>query len=185
MPNPIDNPSYYDTILVGSRRVPGILTDIQGLVSAEEWVKQSGLTNIEALIWRKRPLIKGIKVVCCLNGETDEDTIANYTAHYAFIAYIKPGGDPNKKPPAYTVTNSQFKGAFVKQIVYAGHEEPIFRLNASIVVTYVFDEYRKPTPIPIGPPEPAKTSETNPTPKTQQEADLVMWLQKAQEGNPQ
>lgn len=179
MPNPIQNPAYYTEILVGARKVPGRLVDIQGLVSAEEWVKQAGLTNIEALLWRKRPLIKGVKVVVGLDGPEDDDTIANFAAWYAFITYVKPGGNPNAKPPAYTVTNTQFKGAFIKQIVYAGHTEPIFRVNQAILGELVFDEYRKPTPIPVGPPEPAKTNDTNPTPRSAQEAAFAAAVDRA------
>jgi hypothetical protein len=170
MPNPIDNPGYYTSIQIGARFTPGRLVDIQGLATAEEWIKNAGLTNIETLIWRKRPLIKGIKVVVGLDGPEDDDTRQAYKDWYSFIAYLKPGGNPNAKPPSYAVTNSQFKGAFVKQVVYAGHVEPIFRVNQGILGELIFDEYRKPVPLPVGPPEAAKINDTNPNPRTEQEA---------------
>ena len=185
MPNPIQNPGYYTEILIGARRTPGRLVSIEGLSSAEEWVKQAGLTNIEATIWRKRPLITGIKITCGLDGPEESDTIQNYADWYSFIAYLKPGGNPNAKPPAYTVTNSQFKGAFVKQVVYAGHQEPIYDLRQPIQGVIILNEYRKPAPIPVGPPEPAKTNDTNPSPRSSYEARFAAAAENSRKGNPQ
>jgi hypothetical protein len=185
MPNPIENPSYYTTVVIGSRSTPGYLVDITGLATAEEWVKQNGIGNIEALVWRRRPLVKGIKVICGLDGPDDEATIANWKAWYSFIAFLKPGGNPMAKPPAYTVTNSQFKGAFIKQVVYAGHTEPIFRLDQAVIGEIVLDEYRKPIALPIGPPEAAVINDSDPKPKSAQEAAFADAVARARGMNPQ
>lgn len=187
MPNPIQNRAYYTDVLIGGRPMPGFIIDggIKGLKSAEEWMKLNGIQNIEALVWKKRPLIKGISVTICMTGETDEQTIAYYADWYPFISFLKPGGNPNAKPPAYGVTNTQFKGAFVKQVVYAGHEEPIFSLMKPILATVFFDEYRKSQPLPVGAPEPAKINDTNPVPKSVAEAKFVAALDRAKKKNPQ
>jgi hypothetical protein len=179
MPNPIQNPAYYTTVIIGSRPTPGYLANIQGLATAEEWVKQNGIGNIEALVWRRRPLVKGIKVICGLDGATPEETIAHFNALYSYIKYLKPGGNPMAKPPAFTVTNSQFKGAMVKQVVYAGHTEPIFRLNEPIIGELILDEYRKPVALPIGPPEAAIINNTDPKPKSAQEAAFAAAVTRA------
>lgn len=179
MPNPIQNPGYYITVLIGGRQTPGYLVDIEGLVTAEEWVKQNGIGNVEALVWRRRPLIKGIKIKCGLDGATPDETIANYAAWYSYIKYLKPGGNPLAKPPAYSVTNTQFRGAMIKQVVYAGHTEPIYRLNAPIVGEIILDEYRKPVALPVGPPEAAIVNDTNPSPRSAQEAAFAAAVTRA------
>lgn len=179
MPNPIDNPSYFTKVLIGGRATPGNLVNITGLASAEEWVKQNGISNIEALVWRRRPLVKGIHVFCGLNGEDDDQVREFFAAWYEYIKYLKPGGNPQAKPPAMAVVNTQFMGAFVKQVVYAGHTEPIWRLNEPVIGEIVLDEYRKPVAITVGPPEAAITSDTNPSPRTSQEARAAYWANQA------
>lgn len=173
-PNPQDQPDYFTDIVIGGRKVPGLIQDIRGLENKENIVVQMGVgVGGASTIWRGRPPIEGIEIEIILPTDTPEAKRASYAAFDDFIKFLKP--NPSTKPPSYTVTNASFGNVFVKQVWYKGHTAPVYRVNDPCKAIIKVDEFRKAKPIAIGPPEPAIIDPTNPSPKDTQEASLGFW----------
>jgi hypothetical protein len=173
-PNPIDNPAFFKSILVGGRAFPGQIMDVEGLELAIDWknVKVPELLGWTTR-WMGRVLCENIVVTCCFNASTPAQVKRNYADHYAFVKHLLGGTNPSAKPPGHAVTSTLFKAVFVKQIVVRKIDTPKFVVNKPVLVKYTFQDYAKGVPIAPAPPEPAKLDATTPEPKSIAEKAFV------------
>lgn len=172
--DPIRNLAAYRDIRVADRAFPGIILDIRGLESTEEWTTTRAIASSNwTQVHRGRVPIDKIEIDIGLDGPSNDQSSAAWRAWYQFILYIRGGVKPPipKKPPTLGIRGAMFAGAGVEKVVYMGHVEPIYRTSRN-VGTIRFKEAAKSTPLPVEPPEPAILNETNPIPRTAAEAQL-------------
>lgn len=171
-PNPYDNPSYFNQVIFGGVAVPGTIGDIRGLKSREEWTTVKPIAGTGASkIHKSRPPIENIEIDYSINGYTEADDKAILALHSKFILHMRGSAKIYSKPRAMEVVNTSFKDVFVRQIVYKGHDAPVWRVSKWFA-TVIVDEYQKAKIAPVGPPEPAILSTTDPVAFTEGEKAL-------------
>jgi hypothetical protein len=147
--NPYDFPEEWGDVLIGTFKVPGIITEIDGATSPKEWAVQMGMGMSGAsTIYRGEKIAESITVT--VNAFDAESFAGMYTLRDLVKA---PKG---KKPPTYEIKSPIINFAGITRASIKEIPQPKPTKGLSWIFVWTFIQYNPLRIAAVGPADPAK-----------------------------
>jgi hypothetical protein len=179
--NPIENPSAYGRMKVGSYKLPGIITAISGADRKYSFDKQKAVGKGGASsVFKGEEIADSIKVTCSLV------TVAHFNELRAFREGVMPAR--GKKPDALDVDNAILQDQGIKSVALKTLGQVAWQGGGLWTVEIEFTEYSPPAPTQTGaadkskPGGPTKFIEPPQSARSDADKQLDELLKKAKDG---
>lgn len=131
-PNPYAG-DLWGPVTIGIIDLPGIIEEIDGCKTPEEWTQQKGTNgNFATSVWKGSKLAEGIKIKMHLvrrGGMTAMQHKATFDAIYPVRDALRP--KRGNKPPSLRIKNHAINFVGVNFVVIAGMEPPKWRRSGN------------------------------------------------------